>query len=281
VASTHGDLARELRGVTTVATRLHVTVGCDRDRYLELMNDTGDQALLCCEQLRVGHAGRALVPPVDLELWRGEFVAVVGRNGTGKTTWFRTLLGLLPPVSGRVVVRPGLRLSHVPQRVQLDPLFPLLACDVVAMGVDRNLSFMRPRLRVPEIVRRALERAGAIELKDRPYRALSEGQKQRVLLARVDASDPELALLDEPTSAMDGVAEREALEVIDGLRRERGTTVVVVSHYLGLIREYASRVILFDSACETVLVGPTDEVLDHAVFRRNYPGDGDDACQTH
>jgi zinc transport system ATP-binding protein len=187
----------------------------------------------------------------------------------------------MPPVAGRVVTRPSLRLSYVPQRAQLDPLYPLLACDVVAMGVERQRSFLRPRLRVPQTVRQAIERVGASAFAERPYRALSEGQKQRVLLARMYASDPELALLDEPTSAMDGVAEREALDVIDALRRERAATVVVVSHYLGLIREYADRVILFDSQCETVLVGPTDQVLGHAVFRRNFPGDADDACQTH
>jgi zinc transport system ATP-binding protein len=130
-------------------------------------------------------------------------------------------------------------------------------------------------------VRVALERAGAAEFADRPYRALSEGQKQRVLLARLYASDPELALLDEPTSAMDTVAEREALLGIDAVRKERGTSVIVVSHYLGAIREFAERVILFDSACETVLVGKTDEVLGHAVFHRNYPGPADDACETH
>lgn len=245
------------------------------------MRDDGDSILLSCERLRVGHAGRALAPPVDLQLRASEFVAVIGRNGTGKTTWFRTVLGLLPPVSGRVTARSGLRLSYVPQRAQLDPLYPLLARDVAAMGVDRGLSFARPRLRVPAPVSAALERVGASAFADRPFRALSEGQKQRVLLARLLASKPQIALLDEPTSAMDAIAEREALAVIDGLRREHGTTVVVVSHYLGLIREYASRVILFDSACETVLVGNTDEVLDHAVFHRNYPGGADDACETH
>lgn len=245
------------------------------------MRANGDSVLLSCERLRVGHGGRALVPPVDLTLRPSEFVAVVGRNGTGKTTWFRTVLGLLPPVSGRVTAKPGLRLSYVPQRAQLDPLYPLLARDVVAMGIDRGASFARLRLRMPAAVGAALERAGAGAFAGRPFRALSEGQKQRVLLARLLASDPELALLDEPTSAMDGVAEREALAIIDGLRRERGTTVVVISHYLGLIREYADRVILFDSACETVLVGPTDEVLGHAVFHRNYPGGADDACETH
>lgn len=239
------------------------------------------QALLVCERLRVGHRGRAIAPAIDLALVPGEFVAVVGRNGTGKTTWFRTVLGLQAPISGRVSQRDGLRASYVPQRVQLDPLFPLLARDVVAMGAERGFSFARPRLRDALGVSAAIARVGAADFAGRPFRALSEGQKQRVLLGRLLVSDPELALLDEPTSAMDAVAEREALAVIDGLRKERGASVVVVSHYLGLVREFADRVILFDSACETVLVGATAEVLGHAVFHRNYPGAGDDACEAH
>jgi zinc transport system ATP-binding protein len=237
--------------------------------------------LLRCEQLIVGHGSRAVAPAFDLTIDSGEFVAVVGRNGTGKSTWFRTVLGLLAPVSGRVTLQPGLRMSYVAQRAQFDPLFPALARDVVAMGCERGLSLARPRLREPAVVHEALERVGAAAFADRPYRALSEGQKQRVLLARLYVSDPQLALLDEPTSAMDAIAEREALLAIDALRKERGTSVLVVSHYLGSIREFAQRVILLDSACETVLVGKTDEVLGHAVFHRNYPGAADDACEAH
>jgi zinc transport system ATP-binding protein len=237
--------------------------------------------LLVCEQLQVGHAGRTIAPPFDLTVGKGEFIAVVGRNGTGKSTWFRTVLGLLAPIAGRVTLRAGLRLSYVAQRAQFDPLYPLLARDVVAMGCERGTSFARPRLREPAAVSVALERVGATSFADRSYRALSEGQKQRVLLARLYASDPELALLDEPTSAMDAVAEREALLAIDALRKELGTSVLVVSHYLGSIREFAERVILLDSACETVLVGKTADVLDHAVFHRNYPGAADDACEAH
>ena len=211
----------------------------------------------------------------------GELIAVVGRNGTGKTTWFRTVLGLLPPVAGRVVMRPGVRVSYIPQRAQIDASYPLLARDVVALGAERGLSFLRPHLREHASVATALERTGASGFADRPYKALSEGQKQRVLLARLCASDPELALLDEPTSAMDEVAERETLQLIDALRRERGMSVIVICHYLGAIRDLADRVVLFDSACENVLVGKTQDVLGHAIYHRNYPGPAHDACEAH
>lgn len=233
---------------------------------------------LRCIQLRVGHAGAAILPAIDLSLQAGQLWAVVGRNGTGKTTWLRTLLGLLPPVSGSLLRRPGLRASYAGQHVRFDPLFPALARDVVAMAVDRDWSFARPRLREPGAVLRALDSAGASDFAQRPFRALSEGQKQRVLLARLIASEPELALLDEPTSAMDAVAEREALGVLDRLRKQRGTTVVVVSHYLGLVRELADRVILLDGAAGEVVVGTPEQVLSHEAFARNYARADDDSC---
>lgn len=234
---------------------------------------------LSCEGLRVGYGGSAILPAIDLRMRAGELWAVVGRNGTGKTTWLRTLLGLIPPVGGKLSRCARLRVSYAGQHVRFDPLFPALARDVVAMAVDRQWSFARPRWREPAGVLAALERCGAAHLAQRPFRALSEGQKQRVLLARLVVSEPQLALLDEPTSAMDGVAEREALNVLDGLRKERGTTIVIVSHYLGLVRELADRVILFDGAAGTVVVGAPDEVLSHEAFHRNYAHRDDDACE--
>ena len=228
------------------------------------------EALLRCESLCVGFE-RALLPPLDLAFGRGEFWVVVGRNGTGKTTWFRTLLGLVPAVSGRVHKRASLRLSYLAQRSQLDPLFPVLARDVVAMGLERGRSCFGFRAREPAAVARALERAGATELADRPFRKLSEGQKQRVLLARLWAAQPELALLDEPTSAMDMVAERDTVVALDELRTSTGCTIVLVTHEIGIASQFATHVVLFDAACDNVLAGSPEHVLSHALFHRNYP----------
>jgi zinc transport system ATP-binding protein len=228
------------------------------------------EPLLRCESLRVGYE-RPVTPVIDVAIGSGELWAVIGRNGTGKTTWFRTVLRSIPPVAGRVFQRDGLRVSYAAQRTQFDPLFPVLARDVVAMGLERGRSCFGFRLGEPPEVGAALERAGASALGDRPFRALSEGQKQRILLARLWAAQPELALLDEPTSAMDSVAERETLGALDELRRTTGCTVIVVTHELAIAR-LATHVILFDEAHEAVVSGTPDVVLSHAVFHRNYPG---------
>jgi zinc transport system ATP-binding protein len=222
--------------------------------------------------LRVGHGGRALLPPIDLEIRPGEFWAVIGRNGSGKTTWMRTLLGLLPPVAGKVErASRDLKLSYLPQRAALDELYPALAREVVAMGLDRGWSFVKPRPRDWKArVLDAMREMGVEDLAESSFRALSEGQKQRVLFARLSTSESELALLEEPTSAMDAVAEREAFELLDALRKRRGTAIVIVSHYLGLARDFADRVLLLDRDTPAVVCGTPEDVFSHAAFRERY-----------
>ena len=214
---------------------------------------------------------RALLPAMDLEFGEAEFWTVIGRNGAGKTTWMRTLLGLMPPVRGTVEYRnESVRLAYVPQRSSLDELYPLLVKDVVRLGIDRGFSFAFRCRDAARQVQEALQAMEIVDLADQPFRELSEGQKQRVLFARLAASRAEVALLDEPTSAMDAVAECEAFGLLDRLREQQRVTVIVVSHYLGVAREYASRVILMDRDTPAVVVGTPDEVFEHQTFRQRF-----------
>jgi zinc transport system ATP-binding protein len=228
--------------------------------------------LFACEQLRVGIAGRAILPPIGLTVKAGQFWAVVGRNGAGKTTWLKTLLGLLPPVSGHVQSARDVRVSYLPQRSGLDDLYPLLAREVVSLGVERGWSFLGgPGAgRHKDRVARALAEVDAGALAEQPFRSLSEGQKQRVLFARLVAGDAEVAILDEPTSAMDRVAEREAFELIRKLQQSYGLAVLVVSHYLTVVREFADHALLLDADSEKVVVGTPEQVFEHPAFRKGY-----------
>ncbi len=234
------------------------------------MTQATNGALIRCRDLAVGYRGHAILPPFDVSIGRGEFWVVIGKNGAGKSTWFKTMLGRLSPVKGEVELTPGVRLSYVPQRATLDPLFPLAARDVVAMGALRGASFMGIRLREPPAVVEALREVDAEALADRPFRDLSEGQKARVLLARLVASKPSLAFLDEPTAAMDVVAERRAFEYLDRLRVRDGVTIVVVSHYLGLAKEFATHALFVDQDCGSVVKGHADDVFGHVDFHRSY-----------
>lgn len=231
----------------------------------------GPAPLLRCERLVVGHGGRPLLPACDFEVQPGRLTMVLGRNGSGKTTFFRTVLGLLPPVSGRVRRGPGVRLSYVGQGLALDRILPLRARDVVAWGRLTGWSFLgRRNGGARAACDRALAEAGAASLADRPFRDLSEGQKQRVLLARMLAAEPQVGFLDEPTAAMDAVAEEEAIAHLSRLARERGLAIVVISHVLGLASRFADEVIFLDRDDGVVVNGPPAVVFQHPSFRRQF-----------
>jgi zinc transport system ATP-binding protein len=239
--------------------------------------EAAGELLLHCRSLIVGYRGRPLLPPVELRLCRGQLTAVVGRNGAGKTTFFRTVLGLLPPVGGELcgAVSP-LAIGYIPQRSQLDPLIPLRARDVVAMGVERGRSFLKPFLGGAERreVDTALAEMGAAELGRRSFGELSEGQKQRVLMARLVAGHPALAVLDEPTAAMDEVAERQTLELIDALREQHGMAILIVSHHLPVVSRFADQVLFLDRDAQAAVAGTPEEVFRHPAFRARYGDEG-------
>jgi zinc transport system ATP-binding protein len=224
---------------------------------------------MSCRDLVVGYGGKALLPPISVTLGKGEFWAILGRNGSGKTTWFRTMLGLLPPVGGTVERPPSVRVSYVPQRTGFDELWPLTAGQVVSLGTERGWSFARPS-RAAAAVKEALALVGAEDLEKRTFRSLSEGQKQRVLLARLAAARPDVAFLDEPTAAMDAVAEREALETLDQIRKHIGVTIAVVSHDLSVARDFAERALFIDRATPVVATGSVSEVFATAAFQARY-----------
>lgn len=238
----------------------------------------GLERLLSCEQLVIGYGGKGLLPPIDLAVTRGTFLAVVGRNGSGKSTFFKTLLGLLPPVSGRIEkAHPAMRSAYVPQTSSIDPILPVRPKEMVRWGRLSGWNFLRP-FSTKEDRRRAeaaLDSAGARPIANRPYRELSEGQKQRALLARVLATEADLVLLDEPTAAMDAVAERETMQRLAQLTRERRIAVVVVSHDLHVSAEYADALLFLDREGGAVVSGDAGTVFCHPAFRHQY---GDEYC---
>jgi zinc transport system ATP-binding protein len=205
------------------------------------------ERLLQTDGLVVGYDGAAILPPLTMTIAAGELWAVIGANGSGKSTFLRTALGLVPAVGGRIDRREGLRLAYVPQQSTLDAIFPISVVDFVLMGLQRpgNVTLLAHRANVARAVA-ALEEAGARSFARRQLRDLSGGQRQRVLIARALATDADLIFLDEPTNALDATAEHEVLELIERLRAKRGAAVVMVTHLVEDGLERADRALLLD-----------------------------------
>ncbi len=221
---------------------------------------------------RLGYGSREVLRDLSFSVLEGEFLGIVGPNGSGKTTLLRSLLGLVPPLSGRIAWREGgarPRVGYVPQRQVLDSVFPLRAVDVVLMGLYREIGpGRRPGASHVAAAEKALDRAAIGTLRDRPYRDLSGGQQQRVLIARALASEPALLVLDEPTNDMDLVGEHSIMEFLLELNRDEGKTVLMVSHLLNIVTNYASRIALLSGG--RLAIGAVDEIVTDESLSRTY-----------
>ena len=176
--------------------------------------------------------GRTVLEDVDFAIRPGEIVTIVGPNGSGKTSFLKCLLGAVSPTGGQVIRKPGLRLGYVPQRLHLDPVFPMTVARFLTLGQRRGTD--------PAPLARRL---GIAPLMSRQLAALSGGQVQRVLLAHALAADPELLLLDEATQGLDQPATAAFYRLIEKIGHDSGCAVVMVSHDLHVVMRASDRVI--------------------------------------
>lgn len=247
---------------------------------------TVSRPLVHARQAVIGYQS-ALVQPFDLTVCTGEFWAIIGPNGGGKTTLVRTLIGALKPVSGQVVRSPAnLRVGYVPQRHNLQRGLPLTAADVVMLGRTPLWQLGRgPGNADRDAVLRALDRTGAREFAEHPFDSLSGGQQQRALVARALAAEAEVLALDEPTDNVDLTGEGELVELIAQLHRE-GLTILMVGHDIGPAVHHATHVCLVDRQRGRITAGPVAEVFDEARLSEVYGRPmsieyGDDCVHVH
>lgn len=206
--------------------------------------------LVALRDLWVTRGSHAVLRGTCAEIPRGRVTALVGLNGCGKSTLLRTLVGEFP-YRGRIEFRCGHDHSrprpeyvgYVPQRLSIDPRLPLTVRDLLGLALKRGPIFFGLGKSLTAKIRAQLEQVGVADLLDVPVDGLSGGQLQRVLLALALEPQPELLLLDEPTSGIDFKSQVSFYELIAGLNRRTGVTVVLVSHDLSVVRQFADRVL--------------------------------------
>jgi zinc transport system ATP-binding protein len=190
-----------------------------------------------------GHSPPAL-RNVDLEVERGEFVAIAGPNGGGKTTLVRLVVGLEQSTSGRVelMVR---KVGYLPQRTQAGIDAPVTVRELVTTGRASRARLIGPLSAADRMsVQDAIDRVGLSPNADRRLTTLSGGQQQRAFIAKALAADPELLVLDEPTTGVDVEAQDAIAALLQRLRSELEMTILYVSHEFGAVERFVERIVL-------------------------------------
>jgi zinc transport system ATP-binding protein len=200
-----------------------------------------------------GH-GPEVLRGVSLEIGRGEFVAIAGPNGGGKTTLLKLVLGLEQATSGKVELR-ARRIGYLAQRAQAGVDAPLTVRELVSAGRAPRAPLLGPLGRSDrDAVRSAIERVGLLPQADRRLAALSGGQQQRAFIAKALAAEPELLVLDEPTTGVDAETQESLGSLLEQLHRELDVGILYVSHEFGAVERFVERIVLIRG--EVVFDGP-------------------------
>jgi zinc transport system ATP-binding protein len=199
-------------------------------------DDTTPTTILDVDRLSVRFGATTILKDVSFRISRGESVAVIGPNGSGKTVLFRALIGAIPS-EGTLKWAPGIRCGYVPQKVDLARDLPITGIDFLrARGASGQSSDAG--------ISQALSAVGLTpELCRQSVGSLSGGQFQRLLIAFALMGDPDVLLLDEPTAGVDEPGQERLNEIIQRLRGERRLTVLLISHDLSVVHQHATHVL--------------------------------------
>jgi zinc/manganese transport system ATP-binding protein len=227
------------------------------------------------ERVRVQFGKRVLLEDLSLTIRQGEFITILGPNGAGKSTMLKLLLGLLKPAAGTVRVlgktpsRGNREIGYAPQHRALEADLALRARDVVGFGLDGNrwgIGF--PSKRRSALIDRALDEVNALTFADAPVGQLSGGEQQRLLIAQALLTNPRLLLLDEPLANLDIAHGQEIVALISQVCRERGITVLLVSHDINPLLPAIDRVLYIANGQSAI--GTPDEVITSATLSKLY-----------
>lgn len=203
------------------------------------------QPIISIRNMTAGYDGKPTITDVNMYICEQEFVGIVGPNGGGKTTLLKAMLKLIKPMKGSVKYDKQLNIGYLPQYNAADKQFPISVRDTVMSGLNGELGvFGRVNDRHIERLNNTLQRFMLTDLAQRPLRALSGGQLQRVLIARAMISNPDVLMLDEPHTYVDKDFGEEIDKML--LDESRKRAIVMVSHNLEYVKEFASKIVFVD-----------------------------------
>ncbi len=206
--------------------------------------------VLRVENLSFRYNSAEVLTGVNLTMAAGDYVGLVGPNGSGKTTLLKNILHITPPTTGEVFLfgtaarsfRAWHKIGFLPQKADsLHPNFPATVREVVEMGLAAGRA-----KNSHELLKRALGKLNILDLQGRLIGELSGGQKQRVLLARSIVNEPQLLILDEPATALDPESRDNFFSLLDGLNKREAVAIILVTHDLGSVGSYASKLLYLD-----------------------------------
>jgi len=232
-------------------------------------------ALLEIKNASVSFGSKTVWKDLDLRVSQGEFIAVIGANGSGKTVLLKAILGQLPltqgsiEISGQPVSLGSRQIGYIPQHRQLDDGVPLRAKDLLRMGLDgHRFGLPIPSLKTTARVNQMLAQVGAEEIANFPIGKLSGGQLQRIRVAQAVIDKPKLLLADEPLSALDLKQQSLVAELINQQRVANNSAVLFVTHDVNPVLDYIDRVLYLANG--QFRIGTPDEVLRSDVLSKLY-----------
>ena len=201
-----------------------------------------------CKDVTLGYENKVVAKNLNFKIDQGDYLCVVGENGTGKSTLIKTLLGLIKPLNGEVIANVQGKnhkgVGYLPQQTQAQKDFPASAWEVVLSGVlnnDHRCPFYNKKDKAE--AEKNMEKLNILDLKKRCYRELSGGQQQRVLLARALCATDSVLILDEPVTGLDPAASMEFYETIKDLNKKENVTIIMVSHDIKNALNYATHIL--------------------------------------
>lgn len=223
-----------------------------------------ENILLKLDDVAVGYGRHIVLQNINLELKRGSFTGLLGANGSGKSTVIKTILGIIPALSGQMefssINGRAPIFGYVPQRESLDPIFLLSSFEVVLMGTCGRVRAGRKFGKAEkDWARHCLKETGVDDLSRQLFSQLSGGQKQRVLIARALATKPDFLLLDEPTAGIDASATQAIMDLLQQIHQQKQLTILMVNHDLPAVRRYAQSVIWLHQG--KILQGAVSDLL--------------------